>query len=74
MTMRNVGTVDAAIRIVVGLGLLVTAGFLNERPLLVLGAGALAVLVLGTGLTRSCPLYLVFGTSTLRIPKTSRSV
>jgi len=61
MTMRNVGTADAAIRIVLGLALVVAAAFMTNRPFLVVGTGALAVLLLGTGLTRSCPLYLVLG-------------
>ena len=74
MTMRNVGTADAAIRIVLGFGLVVAAGVLSAQPFLALGAGALAILVLGTGLTRSCPLYLVLGMSTFRTSNPSRSL
>lgn len=64
MTMRNVGSTDAGIRLVVGLGLLVLAAVLNARPFLALAAAAIATLVLGTALTRSCPVYVALGITT----------
>jgi hypothetical protein len=64
MTMRNVGKVDAAIRMTMGVGLLIVAAVVNARPFLALAAAALGVLALGTALTRSCPLYVVLGVNT----------
>lgn len=63
--MRNVGSVDAAIRLLIGVAFVVAAAVWNQRPFLALGAGALAALMLGTGLTRSCPLYVALGLNTL---------
>jgi hypothetical protein len=68
MTMRNVGRTDALVRLGLGFALLALAAFFNARPFLTLGIGALAALVLGTGLTRSCPLYVVLGLSTSTKP------
>ena len=64
--MRNVGTIDAGIRVTAGIGLLVVAAVLNTRPFLALAAAALATLILGTALTRSCPLYVALDISTCR--------
>jgi hypothetical protein len=72
MTMRNVGTVDAGVRIGLGLVLLLSGLTLTARPLLTLGAAALAVLILGTGVVRSCPLYVALGLSTWRHPAKSQ--
>ena len=72
MSMRNVGAADAAIRILIGIALLMVAAVLNNRPFVALGAGALAVLVLGTGLTQSCPLYVALGFNTADAAKPGR--
>lgn len=66
--MKNVGRIDAAIRVSLGLALLVTAAIVNARPFLAIAAALLGLLFLGTGLTRFCPLYTVAGVSST--PKT----
>jgi Inner membrane protein YgaP-like, transmembrane domain len=64
----NVGGIDQALRIVVGIGLL-------SLLFIVDGAGkwwGLAGLVpLGTGLFGFCPLYMLFGLSTCPLEKKS---
>ncbi len=65
---RNVGGVDAAVRGLLGIVLLAAAAIFNQRPVLALGAGFLALVFLGTALTRICPLYLLVGTSTRQDP------
>lgn len=67
MAMHNVGRMDAAIRMLIGCGLIAIAIGLNLGPFVELGMGALAVLVFGTGLVRSCPLYVLFGINTCRL-------
>lgn len=62
--MKNVGRMDAAIRVSLGLALLVTAAIVNARPFLAIAAALLGLLFLGTGLTRFCPLYTTVGLST----------
>jgi hypothetical protein len=69
MFAHNVGRADAGIRAVIGTGLLGLAAAFNARPFVALGAAALALLLLGTALTRSCPLYLALGLSTSRPPQ-----
>ena len=61
---RNVGNIDAAVRALLGLVLLSAAAIFNERPFLAIGAGFLALVFLGTALTRVCPLYVLVGMST----------
>jgi hypothetical protein len=61
---RNVGGVDAAVRALLGIVLLAAAAIFNQRPFLALGAGFLALVFLGTALTRVCPLYLLVEMST----------
>ena len=60
MNASNVGRTDAAIRMMLGVALLGIAAAVNQRPLLALGSGFLAVVLLGTGLFRVCPLYTLF--------------
>lgn len=60
MNGSNVGRIDAAIRMVLGVTLLGVAAVFNQRPLLAVGCGFLAVILLGTGLFRVCPLYTLF--------------
>lgn len=61
---NNAGTVDRAVRVVLGLGLL---------SLTVVGPqslwGLLGLVPLVTGLVGSCPLYRLFGISTCRAPR-----
>jgi len=66
MNASNVGRTDAAIRMVLGVALLGIAAAFNQRPLLALGSGFLAVILLGTGLFRVCPLYTLFKHSARR--------
>lgn len=60
MSGSNVGRIDAAIRMGLGAILLGVAAVFNQRPLLAVGSGFLAVILLGTGLFRVCPLYTLF--------------
>ena len=63
----NVGTIDRAARIVIGLVLIVLA--LTG----VIGAwGWIGLLPLATGLLRRCPAYSLFGWRTCRSPSTRR--
>ncbi|MDP3910968.1 MAG: DUF2892 domain-containing protein [Gemmatimonadales bacterium] len=60
MNASNVGRTDAAIRMMLGVALLGIAAAFNQRPLLALGSGFLAIILLATGLFRVCPLYTLF--------------
>ncbi|KPQ07201.1 MAG: Protein of unknown function (DUF2892) [Rhodobacteraceae bacterium HLUCCA12] len=67
MFARNTGTIDRAIRIVVGLALL--AGFFlapesDLRWLFLIG-----IIPLVTGLFGTCPLYSILGISTCSTPR-----
>lgn len=64
MSSRNVGWRDAGIRGFVGLVLLVTSAALQNRPLAALGVGFMALIFIGTGLFRTCPLYTLLGVNT----------
>jgi len=59
----NVGTVDRALRILVGLVLIAATllGFIGAW-------GWIGVLALATGVIRVCPAYLPFGVSTCARP------
>ena len=59
---RNEGTIDRAIRVVLGLALLAIAFVGPKTPL-----GFLGVVPLLTGLVGSCPLYRLFGIKTCAI-------
>jgi hypothetical protein len=61
MNVLNVGPVDAAARTIVAVALLTAAAAFNDRPLLAVGSGFVAVVLLGTALFRVCPLYTLFG-------------
>ena len=56
---RNEGTVDRAIRVVAGLGLL-SLTFVGPQTLI----GLFGIVPLVTGVVGSCPLYRVLGIST----------
>lgn len=55
---KNVGNADKAIRLVIGVGIIV-AGVLNESLL-----GAIGLIPILTGLLSWCPLYTIFGINT----------
>jgi len=57
----NVGGIDKALRIIVGIGLL-SLLFLVEGP--AKWWGLIGLVPLGTGLLNFCPLYALFGLST----------
>lgn len=60
----NVGSIDRAIRIVAGAGLIAAALFG------VIGAwGWIGIIPLATGLFRFCPVYLPLGLSTCRLKR-----
>lgn len=54
----NIGTVDRALRIIVGLGI-IAYGIINHTWI-----GAIGVVPLLTAFVRFCPAYLPFGIST----------
>lgn len=62
--MTNEGTIDRAVRIVLGLGLISLAFIGPQSPL-----GYLGLVPLATGLIGFCPLYKVLGISTCPLPK-----
>lgn len=67
MLKTNVGTLDRALRVVVGLALLIAFFALPEasyRWLLLIG-----IVPLATGLLKTCPLYTILGFSTCPISK-----
>lgn len=55
---KNVGNADKAIRLVIGVGIIV-AGVLNESLL-----GAIGLIPILTGVISWCPLYTIFGINT----------
>ncbi|MDX1594059.1 MAG: DUF2892 domain-containing protein [Gammaproteobacteria bacterium] len=57
--MQNVGTVDRALRIIIGLALIVLT-FMGILPVW----GYIGVVPLATGLVRWCPAYTLFGVRT----------
>jgi hypothetical protein len=62
--MTNEGTIDRAVRIVLGLGILSLAFIGPQSPL-----GYIGLVPLATGLIGFCPLYKVFGFSTCPAPR-----
>lgn len=62
--MTNEGTIDRAIRIVLGLGLL-SLTVVGPQSLL----GLIGLVPLATGLLGFCPIYKVLGLSTCPMPK-----
>jgi hypothetical protein len=64
MEVKNVGSFDAGIRAMVGVALLAVSASFNDRPLLAVGAGFVALILLGTALFRMCPLYTLLGWNT----------
>lgn len=62
--MTNEGTIDRAVRIVLGLGVLSLAFFGPRTPWAYVG-----IIPLATGLLGFCPLYRVLGISTCPVPR-----
>jgi hypothetical protein len=61
----NVGGVDRAIRLLIGLGLLLLA-FLALDGTARWVVGGIALVPIGTGLVRFCPLWAMLGITTCR--------
>jgi len=57
MVIKNVGATDSGLRALLGVVLLGISADFNSRPLLALGAGMIALILIGTALFRVCPLY-----------------
>ena len=69
---RNVSPFEATVRILLGLVLLGRTVTLGDRPFLAIAWGSVALLVLGTGLLRICPVYaLIRGARSAR-PRAAR--
>jgi len=62
--MTNEGTIDRAIRIALGLGLISLTFLGPQSPL-----GFIGLVPLATGLVGFCPLYKIIGLSTCPLPK-----
>ena len=63
LLVKNENSVERAMRVVLGLGLL-TLTFMGPHTAL----GYLGLIPLATGLVGSCPLYSLLGLSTCRVP------
>ena len=64
MVIKNVGAMDAGLRALLAVVLLGISASFNNRPLLALGAGLIALVFIGTALFRMCPLYTLLGIDT----------
>jgi hypothetical protein len=62
--MTNEGTIDRAVRIVLGLGLISLTFIGPQSPL-----GFIGLVPLATGLIGFCPLYKIIGFSTCPLPR-----
>lgn len=60
----NVGSSDARIRLGLAVVFFALAVVFNPLPFVALGAALVALVMAGTALTRSCPLYSVLGIDT----------
>jgi len=67
MLKKNVGTIDRALRIILGLGLL--AGFFLDSGGAYSWLYLIGIIPLVTGLMSSCPLYSILGMSTCPMKK-----
>ncbi len=71
MVIKNVGATDSGLRALLGVALLGISTAYNQRPLLALGAGMIALMLIGTALFRMCPLYTLLRINTCpRDPQT----
>ena len=64
MSTKNVGWRDAGIRSFAAGLLLLTSAAISEHPLIALGLGFIALIVIGTALFRVCPFYTLFRVNT----------
>lgn len=64
MSTKNVGWRDAGIRSFAAALLLLTSAAIPEHPLIALGLGFIALIVIGTALFRVCPLYTLLRLNT----------
>lgn len=65
MKNQNVGSVDAALRAVLGVVMVgVFVWLVGSRPFLGISAALIAILLFGTALSGICPLYLVLRINT----------
>ena len=62
--MKNLGTIDAAIRTLLGVVLLGLAATALGHPLLAAGAVTTGFILTATGMIRFCPLYAALGIDT----------
>lgn len=67
MFAKNEGTLDRALRIILGIGLLI--GFAMHTEAAFRWAYLIGIIPLVTGLVGSCPLYTLFGLRTCPINK-----
>ena len=63
---QNVGTADRAVRIVLGIVMLLAAAVVEHDAR---WFGLIGLIPLLTGVVGSCPLYSLFGISTCALPK-----
>jgi len=64
MVIKNVGATDSGVRALLGVALLGVSASFNNRPLLGVGAGMIALVFIGTALFRVCPLYTLLRINT----------
>lgn len=64
---KNEGTLDRALRVILGLALL--AGFMLDTDATYRWAYLIGVVPLLTGLVGSCPIYTIFGLRTCPLEK-----
>ena len=65
---RNEGTVDRVVRVVVGLVLVAAWAFGWLTGTLAVVLGVVGIVLIGTGAVGFCPLYRVLGLSTCPVP------
>lgn len=63
---KNVGGLDSAIRVMLGLGLLLAAAGTMQWMVLSVALVVLSIPLFRTALTASCPVYTLFGIDTTR--------
>lgn len=72
-TYRNMSATDALIRGVLAVALMVAAGLLHANPAVSLAAALVGFVLIGTALTRYCPIYRLLKLSTARDPSHRRT-
>lgn len=65
---RNVGSIDSAVRAMIGLGLLMTAAALSSVWIASAAVVLVSLALLYTALSERCPAYRLFGWNTRREP------